>query len=126
MRSQCHGYRKSITVQLNLRPVRGIELYTKVRTGITFIFAKLIHKQKCHNSKRLIANKGAESLSTHKIFYGIIICIVFVALGMDLSTHKIFYGIIICIVFVALGMDPGVEALGGGKFEGGTAGIREP
>ena len=30
MRSQCCGQRKSLTVQLNLRPVMRIELYTKV------------------------------------------------------------------------------------------------
>ena len=32
MRNHCHGQRKSITVQLNLKPVRRIELCTKVRT----------------------------------------------------------------------------------------------
>ena len=30
MRSQCHGQRKSLTVQLISTPVRRIELYTKV------------------------------------------------------------------------------------------------
>ena len=32
MRGQCNGQRKSLTVQLNSRPVRRIELYTKVCT----------------------------------------------------------------------------------------------
>ena len=32
MRRQCHGQRKSLYVQLNLRPVRRTELYTKVCT----------------------------------------------------------------------------------------------
>ena len=32
MRSQWHGQRKSLTMQLNSRPVRRIELYTKVCT----------------------------------------------------------------------------------------------
>ena len=30
MRSQCHRQRKSLTVQLNSRPMRRTELYTKV------------------------------------------------------------------------------------------------
>ena len=33
MRSQRHGQRKSLTVHLNSRPVRRIELYTKVWTN---------------------------------------------------------------------------------------------
>ena len=32
MRSQCHGQRTSLIVQLNSRPVRRIELHTKVGT----------------------------------------------------------------------------------------------
>ena len=32
MRSQCHGQRTSLIVKLNSRPVRRIELYTKVCT----------------------------------------------------------------------------------------------
>ena len=32
MRSQCHGQRTSLIVQLNSRPVRRIELHTKVCT----------------------------------------------------------------------------------------------
>ena len=34
MRSHCPGQRQSLTVQLNLRPVRRIELYTKLCTGL--------------------------------------------------------------------------------------------
>ena len=33
MRSQGHGQRKSLTLQLNSTPVGRIELYTTVRTG---------------------------------------------------------------------------------------------
>ena len=33
MTSQCHGQRNSLTVQLNARPVRRIELNRKVCTG---------------------------------------------------------------------------------------------
>ena len=37
MKNQCHGQRKSLTVQLNSRRVRRIELYTKVCTDMLLL-----------------------------------------------------------------------------------------
>ena len=37
MKNQCHGQRKSLTVQLNSRPVRRIELYTKICTDMLLL-----------------------------------------------------------------------------------------
>ena len=54
MRSQCHGQRKSLNLQLNLRPVRRIELNTKVCTGshqLTFTvisFKVCVYISQCH------------------------------------------------------------------------------
>ena len=43
MRNQYHGQRKSLTMWLNLRPVKRIELYTNVCTGYCALYQKVFH-----------------------------------------------------------------------------------